>query len=86
MARGQHPPEVDYEKAAQWPEARKWLLENAPEWVAEAVQHMHYNLVASVKKYRDSNAQSQHIIASERAQKKKLQRHLNAIPFVDDED
>lgn len=76
---------MDYEKAAQWPDAREWLCENAPEWVADAVQHMHYNLVASVKKYRDSNARAQAVIAQERAEKKKVQSLLSSIPFVDEE-
>jgi len=77
MTRGKKTPEVDYEAAAMWPEARKWLAGNAPEWVTDAVQHMHNNLVNAVKKFRDLNARNREAAIAERAEKKKVQAHLS---------
>lgn len=84
MARGRQVPEVDYEKAARWPEARKWLAEHAPEWVEDAVNHMHNNLVNAVQKYRDHNAEANKVAVAERAEKKKVQAVLESIPFEDE--
>ena len=85
MTRCRQSPEVNYDKAARWGEACAWLKVNAPEWVWDAVQHTHFNLVASLKRYRDENAQTQKVVHTERMEKKKLQRVLNSIPFEDEE-
>ena len=84
MARGRQSPDVDYEKAARWREARQWLAENAPEWVVDAVNHTHKNLVASLQKFRDSGAVAQKVAIAERAEKKKVQAALSSIPFDDE--
>ncbi len=77
MGRGKKVPEVDYEAAARWPEARKWLAENAPQWVEDAVNNTHYNLVTAVQKFRDHGASSTRVAVAERVEKKKVQAHLS---------